>query len=99
MDIDSRLGRLENSIERMQRRYDDIDGRIQRSTQEISDILHKTVHVPLNTNTELRGMKLSIGKNESEMQIQYNTVQTIDERVRYLEDNLHILFTLLHEPP
>ena len=103
MDIHSRLAwletRLEGSIDIQQRTNSDIDGRIQRSTQEISDILHKTVHVPLNTNTELMGMKLSIGKNESEMQIQYNTVQNIDERLRHLEINLHHLFTLLHDEP
>ena len=101
MDINSRLvgleNRLENSIEIQQRTNYDTDGRIQRSTQDISDILHKTVHVPLDTNTELREMKLSIVKNESEMQIQYNTVQTIDQRLRYLESNLHHLFTLLYE--
>ena len=62
MDINSRLvgleNRLQNSIDIQQRTNYDTDGRIQQSTQDISDILHKTVHVPLDTNTELMGMKL-----------------------------------------
>lgn len=103
MDINSKLvlleNRLDNIVELQLRTNSDIDGRMQRSTQDISEILDKTVHVPSNTNTVLSEMKLSIGKNESEMQIQYNTVQTIDQRLRYLESNLHHLFALLYEPP
>ena len=101
MDINSRLvgleNRLDGNIDIQQRTNYDLDARIQRSTHDITDLIHKTLHVPLNTNTELRGVKISIEKNESEMKIQYNTIQDVDQRLMYLESKLHHLFTLLND--